>query len=177
MKFLTIALMVGSLSAASFVTSQPLFYQSVINERLWNATRANDLFMVRQCLAHGAYINSVDKKGHTALHLAAIYGHFAIAKYLLESGAAIDLQDYEGQWTALHWAADYGYRSIVELLVIFGADVNASDAWGQTPLDWAVGHYEIMDFLAYRGALFSQKVKNLIDRNFASVHIKGLLVS
>jgi ankyrin repeat protein len=44
--------------------------------------------------------------------------------------------------TALHGAAMKGLNSIVEFLVANGADLYAKDAYGRTPIELAMGHYD-----------------------------------
>ena len=51
----------------------------------------------------------------TALHYAAFWGHFAIAKRLLEGGADWTLKTNSGK-TALDYARQYGHSEVVALL-------------------------------------------------------------
>ncbi len=71
--------------------------------------------------------------GQTPLHLAAIMGHNAIAKYLLENDADTTVQDSSGA-TPLHEAVRYGNVEIARALLNSGADVNAKDNLGKTPV-------------------------------------------
>ena len=71
--------------------------------------------------------------GQTPLHFAAIYGHKAIAKYLLEKGASVRAKDILGS-TPLHEAVRYGQTEIVNMLLEKGADPNSQDSLGKTPL-------------------------------------------
>lgn len=71
--------------------------------------------------------------GQTPLHFAAIYGHTAIAQYLLKNGASTKAKDTLGS-TPLHEAVRYGNSDIVELLLKNNADANAQDSLGKTPL-------------------------------------------
>ena len=71
--------------------------------------------------------------GQTPLHLAAMYGHNAIAKYLLESDADTAVQDSSGA-TPLHEAVRYGNIEIARALLNSGANVNARDNLGKTPV-------------------------------------------
>ncbi len=71
--------------------------------------------------------------GQTPLHLAAIHGHTAIVRYLIERNALINAKDMSGA-TPLHNAVRYGDLDIASLLVQNGADVNAQDSIGKTPL-------------------------------------------
>ena len=78
-------------------------------------------------------VNSRFDDGQTPLHLAAIYGHNAIAKYLLENNADTSVQDSSGA-TPLHEAVRYGNVEIAKALLNSGANVNARDNLGKTPL-------------------------------------------
>jgi len=71
--------------------------------------------------------------GQTPLHLASIYGHTAIAKYLLDNGASTNVQDSAGA-TPLHESVRYGNVDIVKMILTVGADVNAEDNLGKTPI-------------------------------------------
>ena len=77
-------------------------------------------------------VNSRFDDGQTPLHLAAILGHNAIAKYLLENNADTSVQDSSGA-TPLHEAVRYGNVEIVKALLNSGANVNARDNLGKTP--------------------------------------------
>ena len=78
-------------------------------------------------------VNSRFDDGQTPLHLAAIYGHNAIAKYLLENDADTTVQDSSGA-TPLHEAVRYGNVEIAKSLLNAGANVNARDNLGKTPV-------------------------------------------
>ena len=78
-------------------------------------------------------VNSRFDDGQTPLHLAAIYGHNAIAKYLLENNADTGVQDSSGA-TPLHEAVRYGNEEIARSLLNSGANVNARDNLGKTPV-------------------------------------------
>ena len=71
--------------------------------------------------------------GQTPLHLSAIYGHRAIASYLLENNANTAVQDSSGA-TPLHEAVRYGNLEIAQMLLDSGANINAKDNLGKTPI-------------------------------------------
>lgn len=71
--------------------------------------------------------------GQTPLHLAAIQGHTAVAKYLISGKAQTNVQDSTGA-SALHEAVRYGNSDIARFLLNSGADVNARDNLGKTPV-------------------------------------------
>ena len=53
--------------------------------------------------------------------------------------------------TPLHNAAEYGHKEVAELLIAEGADVNAKDSFSITPLNYTIGHPEIVDLLRKHG--------------------------
>ena len=53
-----------------------------------------------------------------------MYGHFELARLLIEAGAEIESKTKYG-YTALHLAAQYGHKLIIELLLERGANPNA----------------------------------------------------
>ena len=97
---------------------------------------------------------SNDRQGviDNAFVYAAMHGHIAAAKLLLEKGAKVNSIpggfDYSG--TALHYAALNGHREMVEFLIAQGADVKLKDTKvGATAAGWAEhgGHDEIKVYL------------------------------
>jgi 8-oxo-dGTP pyrophosphatase MutT (NUDIX family) len=90
-------------------------------------------------------INIKDENGLTRLHKSAIEGNNKLAKYLLDKGADLDLQDNEG-WTALHHAIykdpnpnvdTTGQFKVFVNLILKGANVNIQNKDGYTPLMFA----------------------------------------
>lgn len=67
---------------------------------------------------------SSHQSGFTPLHIACVYGHFELARLLIEAGADIEGKTKNG-YTALHLAAQYGHRLIIDLLLERGANPNA----------------------------------------------------
>ena len=78
-------------------------------------------------------VNSRFEDGQTPLHLSAMYGHNAIARYLLENNADTSVQDSSGA-TPLHEAVRYGNVEIAKALLDSGANINARDNLGKTPV-------------------------------------------
>ena len=64
------------------------------------------------------------QSGFTPLHIACVYGHFELAKLLLEAGADIEAKTKNG-YMALHLAAQYGHALIINLLLENGAPPDA----------------------------------------------------
>lgn len=61
----------------------------------------------------------------TALHNASVAGHYEVAKYLIEAGCDINIQDADG-WTPLHCAASCNNLPLVKLLIENGALIYAT---------------------------------------------------
>jgi ankyrin repeat protein len=56
------------------------------------------------------------KSGYTPLHIAAHFGHVAIIRFLLSSGASVDSRTNVG-YTPLHQAAQQGHTQVINLLL------------------------------------------------------------
>jgi hypothetical protein len=65
-------------------------------------------------------VNTKDKGGRTPLSRAALNGHEAVVKLLLEKGAELEAKDEDGR-TPLLWAARNGHEAVVKLLREKGA--------------------------------------------------------
>ena len=81
-------------------------------------------------------VEAKNESHQTALHLAALRGHTAVAQLLLQKRANPNSQDESGR-VALHGAAQNGCDAVVHLLLENGANVNAKDRKEQTPLQLA----------------------------------------
>lgn len=93
--------------------------------------------------------------GFTALHLAAFFGHEAVAAALLECDAdvgAVARNPLRVQ--PLHSAAAGGHTAVARLLLEHGADPNARQEGGFVPLHAAAqaGNDELYELLLARGA-------------------------
>ena len=78
-------------------------------------------------IASASLIKCAIVQGLTALHLACIGGHGAVAGLLLSrSTALLTTADAAGR-SPLHTAATHGHARLVELLLGQGADINAAD--------------------------------------------------
>jgi len=86
--------------------------------QLFEAVRLNDAARVREVLAEGVTINSVDEEGNTALHLAVLFNRWHIFVFLIyDYNAPVNVQNVEGS-TPLHMACGMGERfRMVECLL------------------------------------------------------------
>ena len=93
--------------------------------------------------------------GKSALYMATVLGHGAVAKSLIVAGADVNFEDPVHQRSVLYAAVDGGRDRLVKDLVIGGADLNAQgDMLGRNLLHVAAsgGHDGIVSTLLVRGA-------------------------
>lgn len=76
----------------------------------------------------------------TVLSTAAYAGNIQMVKYLVETGASVNLQDPGLRRNALHWASMGPSTTIVKYLLKQGADINALDRDNMSPLLQAAVH-------------------------------------
>lgn len=111
-------------------------------------------------------VHSSDDKGHTALHIACLYGKPKIVELLLEHGTDIHRNDYSGA-TALHYAALKGHQNALLLLLHSGANVNAVDSEKNTPLHFSSnnGHDACVKAILY----FAEHQTDSINVNCSNI--------
>jgi ankyrin repeat protein len=89
--------------------------------------------------------------GWTALQYAAMGGHMAMARFLLERGASSERRTYQRR-TPLHLAVKSGHAEMVELLCRRGADVDAGGLGGESALHLALSFPRVVACLLTHGA-------------------------
>lgn len=105
------------------------------------AVKMNYGIIVKQLIATGCDVdirNNSDVEGQggqTALHEAAFWGRYKIAKMLIDAGADVNALS-EAKISPLHDAARMSNVRIARLLLEHGARIDCQDKSGQTPLDW-----------------------------------------
>lgn len=95
-------------------------------------------------------VNQVNKKGESALMLAALKGNQQIAEKLIKKGGDVN----KTGWTPLHYAATGGWVPIINLLLENSAYIDAGSPNGTTPLMMAAmyGTSAAVNFLLQEGA-------------------------
>lgn len=106
----------------------------------------------------------------SALIAASVNGHLNVVKYLLKSGASVNVCECCGV-TPLHVALLYNRSfKVVDYLIKHGANVNAADKLGQTPLMIASGKGDYMLPLV-RYLLKKDPDKNCLDsKGYSALH-------
>ncbi len=115
-----------------------------------DAKRVHELLMLE-----AGFVDLWSPDGFTALHLAAFFGHAAVAAELLARGAdvgAVARNPLRVQ--AIHSAAAGDHTDVVRVLLEHGADPNAKQEGGFAPIHAAAqnGNDELYDLLVERGA-------------------------
>lgn len=83
------------------------------------------------------YMENKDRHlGYTPLMVACYYGYAEIADYLCRSGADVNAQNEDGEFSLL-FAAQYNYPQITTILIQHGVSVNMKDRKGHTALYYA----------------------------------------
>lgn len=96
-----------------------------------------DFLGAKRLVEGGADVNDRDYAGNTALHDAALKGHYEIVKLLLDHGAIIDIRSgVDDLDTPLIDATSRGHLEIVKLLLTKGADPRIFNAQGKNALDF-----------------------------------------
>ncbi|RVE71031.1 hypothetical protein OJAV_G00069990 [Oryzias javanicus] len=108
-------------------------------ELLYKASKARNLPLMAEALAHGADVNAAnhDDEGKTALIQAVIGGSLVACELLLQNAADVNQRDVRGRGP-LHHATYLGHTGQVCLFLKRGATQNDGDEEGQDPLSIAV---------------------------------------
>lgn len=118
-------------------------------ELLQQADRG-DLDEVKTLIQQGLRVNTTDRSNQTALYRACERGHTAVAEYLLDSGASVNLGA-----KPLIAAVRYNQYECVKLLLQHHANVHCTNVKGESPVSIAVQkrHYSIVLLLLQYDAI------------------------
>ena len=141
---------------------------------LWVAAWNNQAHLVQVLATYS--IDVTANNGETALLAAAFKGFTDIAKFLVCTGANVNLARDDGH-TALHWAARNGHLDLVKLLVLSGArtDVIATK-YGEemTVQKWAEknNHTDVVQWLVNEsGTIHHQLPGSIVSKQTMSEEI------
>ncbi|KAI5272559.1 Palmitoyltransferase akr1, ankyrin repeat-containing protein akr1 [Aureobasidium subglaciale] len=102
-----------------------------IQEDLMALARLGELRSIQKLFDTGkASATSADPQGITALHWAAINGHYALCHYLIEAGANVNAKGGDAEATPVLWASKRCHLDVVNLLLRQGADPLLTDDQG-----------------------------------------------
>ena len=134
----------------------------------------DDKKTVEKQIVSGFDINTTDKNGTTALHIAVEQGNLEIVKLLLQKGANVNLQDKAKRTPIFMLENNLGNEvegtlEILQFLISKGADVNVQNEEKETPLMLAA--YE-EDFEAVKILLKAGANPNLTDNENETAFMK-----
>eukprot|EP00802_Teleaulax_amphioxeia_P007985 Tamp_07993.p2 GENE.Tamp_07993~~Tamp_07993.p2 ORF type:complete len:236 (-),score=45.02 Tamp_07993:1287-1994(-) len=127
---------------------------AALGPKLVAAARKGHLEEVQRLLEMGSPVNTVDKKGWSALINAAWMGHTAVLEALLAAGCKKTHMDLQvGMGSALHRAAYKGHTAVVKSLLAAGCNKNLQNRAGATALHLAAirGHVSVVKTLLAAG--------------------------
>ncbi|XP_025405278.1 protein phosphatase 1 regulatory subunit 12B isoform X3 [Sipha flava] len=101
--------------------------------------------------------------GAMAIHVASAKGYIKVLELLIQSGADVDCQDYDG-WTPLHAASYWGQKEACEILIENFCDMKKKNFVGQTAFD--VSDEEMKDFLDELKKKQASQNKDASDKNY-----------
>ena len=113
---------------------------------IWTAAKKGNIDAIKDFLAKGIEVDSLDPTGSTPLSMTALTGEVEAAKFLISRGADVNVLHKDGA-TPLHGAAFLGQIEIVKLLLANNAKVNVQNNKGETPLDSASAEWSKVQFI------------------------------
>lgn len=126
-------------AAGALLSGAPLLAQDA-QSRLWDAAMAGDTLAIRQAVADGAKVDSLDARrnpnGRLALNWAAWYDRVPAIRTLLALGAPLEAENRTG-FSALHHAAEAGSLEAARALLTAGADPGHRNRAGFLPVETA----------------------------------------
>ncbi|XP_012062616.1 PREDICTED: serine/threonine-protein phosphatase 6 regulatory ankyrin repeat subunit A [Atta cephalotes] len=125
------------------------------------AVEAGNQSMCRELLAQQApdQLRATTPAGDSALHLAARRRDIDMVRILVDYGAAVDMQNGDGQ-TALHIASAEGDETLVKYFYGVRASASITDHQDRTPMHLAAenGHASVIELLAdkFKASIFER---------------------
>ncbi|MCP5246105.1 MAG: ankyrin repeat domain-containing protein [Burkholderiales bacterium] len=131
------AIVIGNISAAEKALNEG----GDINE-LWGFDRQSPLIiasqvghlpMVKWLLDKGASLDTIDRKGYSAIHYAAGHGQAELFDIFVEKGANIDQKAADAStWRPIDIAASSGHINVIQKLLSLGAPIELEENNGRT---------------------------------------------
>jgi uncharacterized protein len=108
----------------------------------YEASALGEIEIVKQWIeSQPDLLNAFSPDGFTALGFACFFGHYSIAKMLIEKGADVNIASNNSFKVApIHSACAISKQEIIGLLLENGADANAKQQNGVTPLHEVAHH-------------------------------------
>ena len=126
-------------ATGGLLVGAPLLAQDA-QSRLWDAAIAGDTLAIRQAVAAGAKIDSLDTRrnpnGRLALNWAAWHNRVPAIELLIALGAPLEAENRTG-FSALHHAAEAGSLEAARALLAAGADPGHRNRAGFLPVETA----------------------------------------
>ncbi|KAL4232517.1 Ankyrin repeat domain-containing protein 6 [Mactra antiquata] len=140
-----------------------------VSDRLRHSASKGDIEDVSECLQAGAKFDP-DQDGRTALHYAALNGYVDVARFLIEKGCDINLQDASG-YTALHRAVSQGHVDVISVLLERSCDINTQDEHGNSAIHEAAwnGYSKTLELLVK----YNVHVSVVNKAGFTALHLSA----
>jgi ankyrin repeat protein len=123
-----------------------------------DAARKGDVKKIKALLqSDPKLVSSVDSRGDTPLHLAALHGEVACAQALLDAGADINAKNHDAPYTPAEYGAVFSGSNHVDPVILLDAKGfdTQNNQNGYTPLHLAmfsIRHKEMVTLLLSKGA-------------------------
>ena len=113
------------------------------NQVFFDASSKGKFELVRTLIKSGIDVSARTKKGSTAMHLAARYGHLDIVKLLQKNGADIHALSTNKNDTPLMRAAGWGQRNVIDYLISQDTEVDIQTKHGWTAALSTARHHKL----------------------------------
>lgn len=147
------AMMAEFCSKSNKMATVELLISNGTDFTIYDVAWIGDMTRVRKLLESNPYLANETAYREPVLFAAIREGHNALAEFLLDKGAKLNIKGRYKE-PPLHAAAYSGHKDIAALLLRKGANVNQKGANGELALHWAVAkaHGEVVQLLVETGA-------------------------
>lgn len=133
MKILLFIFVFGSLSACGQESTEGKKIENRVQKNLIDMVQKNDIAVVKAALAHGADVNTKDKRGRSLLLIATIDKQVEMVKLLVSYKADVNAQDSQLDSPFLYAGAS-GQTGLVKLFLDHGARFDVFNRYNGTAL-------------------------------------------